>query len=138
MKKLHCFILFFSLTAFLGCGGKYPLTGKVTFSDDGSPIPECIVFFVKDTFLAQGNVIKADGTYLVGSTGLKDGLPPGEYQVYIAGAQNVTTTPQGENIYTSQIDDKYRSVETSGLAFTVDGKKRRFDIQLDRAPQTGK
>ncbi len=119
----------------LGCSNKQSLGGRVTFSDDGSPVPACTIFFTTDSHVAQGNVIKPDGTYVVGSTGLKDGIPYGEYQVYIVGGESVTQGKNGENVYSSDIDPKYRKPETSGLTFVADGKTRKFDIVLDRKKQ---
>jgi len=121
----------------LGCSDNLPLGGKVTFSDDGSPVTTGAVFFTTPTFEAQGS-IKSDGTYVVGSTGLADGLPRGTYQVSIRGAEDVTTVEGADGSRTERrkalIDAKYQSAETSGLTFTVDGKTRKFDIPVDRAP----
>ena len=122
------------LIAFTGCSDKQSLKGKITFSDDGSPLPVGEITFATSTCIARGN-INADGSYAVGSTGKRDGIPKGEYQVYIVGAENVKVTfdkgVQKSN-RTPLIDAKYASAETSGLTFTADGTTRRFDIQVDR------
>ena len=108
-----------------GCGdGNYRLSGKVTFSDDGSPVPNGAIFFTDGKSRSQGG-IQSDGTYVVGTLAKTDGIPPGEYKVYFAG---VSTE---DNV--SLIDSKYHSADASGLTFTADGKKKTFDIQLDRA-----
>lgn len=139
MKACHLFpFIVFVLLLSVGCGDKQKLGGRVTFTDDGSPIEACTIIFDAGSHVAQGNVIKPDGTYVVGSTGLNDGIPYGEYRVYITGGQTVTEGKNGESIYTSEIDPKYRQAETSGLTFIADGKKKTFDIQLDRIPGGGK
>ena len=119
-----------------GCSDNLPLGGKVTFSDDGSPVPAGTVFFSTPTFEAQG-FIKSDGTYIVGSTGLADGIPKGTYGVSIRGAEDITMVEGADGSRSERrkalIDTKYQSPDTSGLTFTVDGKSRKFDIPVDRA-----
>ena len=120
--------------AFIGCSQNVPLSGKVTFSDDGSPVPFGNVFFMTPTTVAQAG-IREDGTYTVGSMKETDGMPRGEYKVYLVVEQLTTREVggQSENVYTSLIDSKHTNPETSGLTFTADGKTRTFDIQVDRS-----
>ena len=135
-----------SLTILLvvsGCSNKVPLGGTVTFSDDGAPLTQGAVFFQSETLQAQGG-IKPDGTYIVGTDKLTDGIPKGTYRVMLVGTEqiafkaNMVKDPSGKNIERKQetrtpvIDTKYGNVETSGLSFVVDGKKRKFDFQVDR------
>jgi len=135
-KLLILFVLVGILSVF-GCSGKKPLKGKITFSDDDSPLPVGAVFFETPTYSAGGNIEK-DGTYVVGSDALKDGLPKGTYAVVIRGAEDITIIhPPGGGMpmerRTPLIDRKYQNPDTSGLSFTVDGKTRKFDFQVDRA-----
>ena len=138
-----------SLTVLLvvsGCGNKVPLSGTVTFSDDGAPLVQGIVFFESATLTAQG-VIQPNGTYTVGTDKLTDGIPRDTYRVYLVGTEHIRSEPVGANevnpvtgeinqrtreIRTPIIDPKYANLETSGLTFTADGKTRTFDIQVDR------
>jgi len=120
----------------VGCSGKQPLSGTVTFSDDGTPVTAGAVFFETPTFNAQGS-IKSDGTYIVGSTGLTDGIPRGTYMVSIRGAEEIKSVmgPGGTMVdgpRRSLIDTKYQRADTSGLTFTVDGKTKKYDIKVDR------
>jgi hypothetical protein len=120
--------------ALVGCSQNVPLSGKVTFSDDGSPVTFGNVFFLTPTTVAQAGIRK-DGTYTVGSIKETDGMPRGEYQVYLV-VEEVRSSVRGgqsQNTYTSLIDPKYTNPETSGLVFIADGKKRTMDIQVDRA-----
>ena len=132
---LFAFVLV-GLVSIVGCSDKQPLGGTITFSDDGTPVPCGAIFFETPTFVAQGT-IKPNGTYEVGSTGLKDGIPKGTYSVSIRGAEDVTTVNGPNGMQTERrkalIDRKYQTPENSGLTFTVDGKTRKFDIQVDRA-----
>ena len=125
--------------ALLGCNSNHTLGGKVTFSDDGAPVPHGIVTFSTSQFQSVG-AIRSDGSYVVGTMKLDDGIPPGTYTVTVGGVEEVThteTLADGSTInhYRSMIDTKYESPATSGLTFTADGKTQKFDIQLDRAPK---
>ena len=119
-----------------GCS-KQQLTGTVTFSDDGSPVPAGAVYFTTPTFEAMGE-IKKDGTYTVSSTGKNDGIPKGKnYVVTIVGVDEVELrhATDGRIIgerRTPLIDPKYTRKDTSDLTYTSDGKTKRFDIQVDR------
>ncbi|MDR1960474.1 MAG: hypothetical protein LBQ54_15800 [Planctomycetaceae bacterium] len=129
MGLLICFCLGVS-----GCNhGKVPLKGKVTFSDDGSPLPTGIVIFSTPTFQARGE-IQPDGTFRVSSTGENDGLPPGEYDVNIV---NASIAKEGSNSDKPEgwillVDEKYDSARTSGLKLKVDSKTRNYDLVVDR------
>ena len=120
--------------AFVGCSQNIPLSGKVTFADDGSPVTLGKVFFMTPTTVAQAG-IREDGTYTVGSMKETDGMPKGTYQVYLVVEQLSTREMggQSENVYTSLIDSKYTNPETSGLTFNADGKTKTFDIKVERA-----
>lgn len=132
---IHITLLFCLLFSF-GCSGKVPLSGTVTFSDDGSPVPCGAVFLETETFQAMGS-IKNDGTYVVGSTGLDDGIPKGTYKVSIRGAESTTMVkgPGGTQVERRKalIDPKYQNPDSSGLSLTVDGKSKTFDLKVDRA-----
>ena len=131
-----------------GCGkGLVPLKGKVTFSDDGSPVPAGVILFDDGTNAAHGSIQK-DGTYTVGSFKTNDGLPKGTYQLTITGAVEITVTetpmpamPRGvqssmplppTSTVTPLIDPKYEKKSTSGLTFVADGTQKEFNIQVDR------
>ncbi|MGL4943384.1 MAG: hypothetical protein ACRC46_09365 [Thermoguttaceae bacterium] len=113
------------LCVVIGCGSKFkPLGGKVTF-EDGKPLHCGYVVFVNGGFQSTGD-IQADGTYTVGTLDMKDGIPPGDYQVYITGAGE--TKDSGG--YTSFINKKFESTETSGLTCKVPVDGNTFDIKV--------
>ncbi len=136
MKTLSfILVVLATMLLFVGCSGQYPLSGTVTYSDDGSPVPVGTVLFATPTEISQAN-INPDGTYTVGTYGKNDGLPPGNYSVGVVGVEKVEQKEvRGvmEQIHTSLIDPKYQVPENSGLNFNADGKTKTFDIQLDRA-----
>lgn len=127
----NCIPLLFVLLLLSGCGNNVKLRGKVTFADD-TPLTVGTVCFQNGAFLARG-FLQPDGSYVVGSLTEVDGLPPGSYRVYIAGAQRVIGEDKDElPIYESLIDEKYARPETSGLTLKVESSQRRFDIRVDK------
>lgn len=120
------------LATVAGCGDGKPLGGKVTFSDDGSPLTTGTVCFTDGKNFSRGE-IKPDGTYTVRSEGKKDGIKPGNYRVYILGAESIVSDASGNDVVTPLIATKFTSVDTSGLTFNADGKTRQFDIKVDKA-----
>lgn len=114
-----------------GCGtGKQKLHGTVTFSDDGSPLTYGVVCFTDGLNFSRGE-LKNDGSYAVATLGNKDGIPKGEYRVYI---QNAVTVDENGNPepFKRSIAERFTSEDTSGLTFTADGKTFRYDIKVDR------
>lgn len=141
MKYRRLFLSFTLLLFAIGCNGKVPLTGTVTFSEDGAPLTKGAVFFQSATVLAQGP-LKPDGTFQVGTDEADDGLPRGSYQVFLVGTEEIkvaasairgTTGPGTREIRTPVIDEKYATAETSGLSIVVDGKTKVYDIKVERA-----
>jgi hypothetical protein len=132
MKNTLFCLIFTSLLIFAGCGNNHVgLSGKVTFTD-GTPLTVGEVCFVTDTFAAYGT-LKNDGTYVVGSISENDGLPKGNYHVYIAGAIKVNAEETE-----SLIDEKYGNRETSGLTVEVPTPNGKFDITVEPNPKTKK
>ena len=132
MKKLCVLLLMSLLSPLVGCGGHVGLEGKVTYSDDGSPLTVGTVVFKKGSRISQGD-LRADGTYTIGSLADEDGLPPGEYLVYVYGAEKILVPASGSGPAVTEplIDPKYFNVETSGLSIEVK-RKTQFDFQVDR------
>ncbi|MGL4943310.1 MAG: hypothetical protein ACRC46_08980 [Thermoguttaceae bacterium] len=135
-----CLLVAFGLLL-SGCSKNVSMGGKVTFSDDGSPLSVGTVCFESATFLARGE-IKPDGTYVIGSLSEKDGLPAGTYKVCIAGAAKEIgktqidslsgTQMEGMPIYEPLIDEKFAKAATSGIEITVDNKTKSLDFKVDR------
>ena len=95
---------------FSGCGsGNVPLTGTVTFSDDGSPLTVGTVSFEGSRVRASG-ALDAKGKYIVGTEKERDGIPPGTYKIALIGA--------GRTEGAMQVMDP-RGQMTSGMALFV-------------------
>lgn len=117
-----------------GCGdaGLVKVRGKVTFSDDGSPLTRGVVCFDNDKTMARGT-IRSDGTYAIGQGDDGRGIAPGSYKVSIFFAHEMI--PGGtlhEPLFRELIDKKYSSKDASGLEIVADPSKTQFDIEVDR------
>ena len=128
------YALLFLLLLLSGCSENVSLTGKVSFSDDKTPLTKGTVIFENDQFVAKGDV-SADGTYVVGSYSQKDGIPKGTYQVYVTGT-SVESFVDGRDgqpvrVITYMVDPKFESPSRSGLVVDVD-KKTVYDFSVDR------
>lgn len=141
MKYLPVFVISFVFLLSVGCGKGYvPMGGKVTFSDDGTPLTKGTVCFEFGSEYARGP-LDDQGNYILGYNKPGSGLPRGEYKVYVVDAlvEDGTVETSGSTgtyarpTYKSLIDSKYSSGSTSGLTFTVDGKEKTFDFKVDRA-----
>ena len=133
--RLNIFYTLILLALLTGCGGNgnVPLKGTVTFIDDGTPLTQGTVAFRKDGKISRGS-IKEDGTFIVGTEKETDGLPPGNYQIYISGSEKqiVVDAEVGVYNYEPQISRKYENPETSGLSVEVNASMKTHDIQVDR------
>jgi len=114
----------------MGCGDKVVMRGKVTFSDDQSPLTAGQVSFQSDTILARGS-LKPDGTYVLGTDKEKDGLPKGTYRVSVDYAvEAVTGSPGPMGIPSTTMRPLIAPMEPKTVV--VDGKTKVYDIVVDR------
>ena len=131
-------MLSLSLLVLTGCnggvggsgGGKaVGLTGKVVFSNDGSPLSKGKVCLESSSLTASGE-LTSDGTFTLKA---KNGLPPGTYRVYITNAVEVVgQNASGDNIGMPLIAQKYMSSRTSGLTVDIDESTTEFELKVDR------
>jgi hypothetical protein len=133
--------LFVTITIISGCGQNVPLSGRITFSDTGEPLPLGTIGFTDGKIQARSD-IDADGKYTLGFLSAGDGLPKGEYKIYIQAVRvEMQTGPDTDGDGQPDIIDrkeipliaqKYASPESSGLTFTADGKTKTFDITVEK------
>jgi hypothetical protein len=120
-----------------GCGSrKYPVTGKVVFKDDGSPLPGGVVVFSPAdpaNLVGARGYVELDGTFELSTDRPGDGSLAGRYQVLVRGP-----SPGGgeDNPLRNRplIDPKYSSFETSGIELEVKPGKNHFTIEVERPP----
>jgi len=155
LKNYKHYVILIALIGILGCSQNVKFGGRVTYSDDGSPLTTGVVCFESSSFLARGE-LDQEGRYDMGSVNLKDGIPKGEYRVYISGADAVETVElvhasgqanhivnpgtsgtMGGRTLTPLIAPKFTAGKTSGISVTIDGSSKKFDFQVDR-PQPQK
>ena len=128
--KISLIITLLFAVVCIGCSDHVGLSGKVVFSDDGSPVPRGTVMFATPTFQAKGD-INPDGTFTMGSYSATDGLPPGTYTVAIIGAN--TSTGDDGTYYL--LDPKWTSPSTSEYTVEVQKTTRNLVIEVDRNPR---
>ena len=129
---LGLFLLLFVVLP--GChSGKVALSGKVTFSDDDSPVPVGTICFERSDGKMGRAEIQPDGTYRAGFDSNADGLPKGSYSIYLTGVVGPGgSDASGMDSSVPLIDMKYSVASTSGLKFEADGKTSKFDFSVDR------
>ena len=133
-----CLVVISATMLGTGCSnGNVSFGGKVTFSDDDSPLTLGTVCFESPTFLGRGE-LNQDGKYDLGSLSTSDGIPKGTYKVYVTGAAKGGMSDKGSPILIPIIDPKYVAASTSGLSVTIDGKSKSFDIKVDRYKEPAK
>ena len=145
MRSLLFAILLCLVVVFAGCSKNKQVKGKVLLTD-GTPVARGHVVFTNDVFSANGE-IKGDGSYVMGSLKANDGLPPGEYTVYITGATQMGKSVEFQTLgpggkmqkstipsLTPVIAEKYTSAETSDIKCKVE-KSMTFDIKVEPAGQ---
>ena len=141
MKNLLRFIPLFFLGCLVGCSGNIPVSGRVVFSDDESPVPVGYICFDSGRSVSRGQ-IKPDGTYVMGTAKTADGVPPGQYDVYfisteavVGESDNTGESGQGEPVYMSFLDEKYMSASQSGLTANIEGPTKNLEFKVDRNPK---
>lgn len=138
-KIMRFFFIISVAVLSIGCNGKnVPLSGIVTFSDDGSPLTVGSVVFETDTHQARGQ-LQSDGRYTMGFVGESDGLPPDTYRVYVHGADipDPTVPNRGDGVpYIPLIDAKFAGGRSSGITVDVDKTAKTFDFSVDPDPKT--
>ncbi|MDO5553946.1 MAG: hypothetical protein Q4G68_09295 [Planctomycetia bacterium] len=135
-------------TVCLGCSQNVKVNGKVTFADDDSPLT-CGSIVFDDGKVSSKAQLNEDGTYKLGFEKEGNGIPKGEYDVYIIGAMDkipirvtaeknmLSNLPEDEEGMDSfkmipLIAEKYQSGKTSGLHVTIDGSSQQFDFTVER------
>ena len=128
-NRLFALFLVPTLFVFTGCGDP-SVSGTVTFSD-GTPLSMGTVCFEKEgeNFVGYGE-LRSNGVYSMGKARDGEGLPPGDYLVYVRGAIRQEMGPTGPYSI-PLISEKYTSPTSSGLACQVKGKTV-FNFQVSK------
>ena len=132
MKKYTILFCLLICLVVVGCSRNKTLTGKVTFTD-GKPATCGIVIFQTDNFISKGEIM-SDGSYTMSSAKENDGIPPGDYKVYVSG---ITKTGKGSAtlLPVPLCAPKFEKPHTSGLTCTIPAPENKFDIVLEPHPK---
>ena len=132
MRSRSLFFLLFTvlIIAFPGCSDKVKVRGKITFSDDQSPLTIGQVRFQSTTMQARG-VLKSDGSYALGTVSEKDGIPKGTYTVAIVDAHDLIVPPSSGGALPMPVMKPL--IAPFEETVVVDGKQKVFNFVVDRA-----
>jgi hypothetical protein len=142
------FALGAGLTVLTGCGDDvgppdkpYPVRGKVTYKEDGSPVTKGTIWFVYESGPAKEGggfsnyeprgQIQPDGTYQLSTAGENDGAPIGTYKVFIQEPTVEGTEGQGDQVE-HIVKEPYRTRETTPLTAEVKSGSNTIDIQVEK------
>jgi hypothetical protein len=142
--KLKCFAAIL-IMLLIGCNRNVQMSGTVTFSDNGEPLEIGTVVFNGSTIQASGQLTKG-GKYTLGSLNANDGIPKGEYTVFVEKANQYVDTDVLDEEATSEgntskvyikkiiplIHTKHTNTNTSELKIKVDGSSKTFDFKVER------
>ncbi len=116
-----------------GCGSglrTHPVEGTVT-TPEGTPLAGVQVIWQRiDQPLMCTAITDESGRYRVGTRRPADGAPPGRYRVKLVEPQagDIDAAPA------ERVPPRYRNLESSGLEWTVEAGRNRFDIRLESPP----
>lgn len=115
-----------------GCfhSGFYPVAGRVV-DPQGQPIAELegwqIIFSQEDGISSSEGELGADGTFQAFTLRPRDGVPPGQYRVYIP-----RRYLDPETVAPAILDPIYERPETSPLRATVAAQRNYFEFRVER------
>lgn len=135
-SKLRSTLLILTLSTCLGCGGSgypapVPVSGKITVS--GKPVAGGTIHFTpvdSKKSLPGFAEIQKDGSYVATTTKAKDGLTPGDFNVWFDPPADGNKGTGGEG----PIPQAYLTPGTSGLTKTIDAKGGAADFDLKPSP----
>jgi hypothetical protein len=126
----NVWLLLITALALTGCGdrsgppGTIPVTGTVVYA--GRPLPDGSVHFAPDSGGGGGAARLANGSFRVH-------LVPGSYRIAVIsteGFEQVDPKTGGMLPGKSRIPGRYTTVETSGLAATIDAENDHVPLLL--------
>ncbi|MDR1958002.1 MAG: hypothetical protein LBQ54_02990 [Planctomycetaceae bacterium] len=136
MKKIFVVSLLWLTLCFAGCDGKAKISGTVKFFD-GTPVTQGSVVFDSGTESYFGTIRK-DGTYVTGGNQQVEGIPNGNYKVWLAQTETIENTldAKGEVVSyktTPTVAKKWTSPNTTELTFEVKpGGQKTFDLVVEK------
>lgn len=120
-----------------GCGDDgrfhtFPATGMVRFSD-GTPLPGGAILCESPHGLAARATIQPDGTFRLWTYEPDDGAVEGKHKVAIRPPYPEDFDPDGGGSPPQAIDDRFLTMESSGIEFDVTAAgPNQFAIEVTR------
>ncbi len=130
----RCCLLICVTVATLGCDGKYPVRGKVQFSD-GSPLAGGMVIFTDEKGETGGyGPLQPDGSFEITYDDPRDGLPKGTYGVSVRPPSPWSMTEEERRTAPPRggVALKYLQPETSEIKVVIDKQMTNLVIKLDK------
>jgi hypothetical protein len=143
MKHITILLLFCALSC-IGCSSGTKVSGKITFEEDGSPVSKGVIVFDALQQNSYAAKINADGSYISANKKQNQGIPPGNYKIWLAQTEQIENTygPAGETLVSKaipQIAKEYCSVKTTPLELEVkSGGAMTFDIVIKKPAEKKK
>jgi len=133
-------ILVGMLLTTIGCsgGGLHPIQGTVHFPN-GKPLKTGRVILEGGSpELGSWGIIHPDGSFVLGTYDIDDGVPAGKYRVYIQNAETLPPPNLGDRVFVPRplIHPKYTTAAQSGLEFEVPGETTQWEIVVDPPPKS--
>lgn len=134
----------FSLFFLAGCGSghpapTYPVTGKVVFSDDGTPLStggsilwESVPDEPRELPFNASGAIQADGTFELTTFEEGDGAVAGEHRVLVRPKRDASDWVERGIVPRPVIAPRFERYETSELRFTVKEEGNDFTVTVQR------
>jgi len=132
-RTVICLITLLMLLAGCNTSGLYPVTGTVVDAS-GKPIPgleksNYVMFAqVPDGISSSMGEIEADGSFRLFTNKPGDGVPPGDYYIYLPRKHR-----DPEKAMPQVIADKFENINQSGWTKTVEKKRNHFVLEVTPA-----
>jgi len=133
INRIALIVGILALVLIAGCGDKtYPVQGQLVF-EDNTPAKELAGFTVMFQSAEHKNsangIVKADGSFTVGTFKDNDGAMLGKQRVAITPPVILVDGPRPPLL----ISKKYGDFETSELAIDIKAETNKVTIKLERA-----
>ncbi|MDR3181353.1 MAG: hypothetical protein LBT89_00275 [Planctomycetaceae bacterium] len=129
MKHFIAITLLLALFA-AGCSDRILIKGTVSYEDDGLPVKHGIIHF--DSAVGSFSSTFTNGNYKTGGEKKVQGIPPGQYTVWLSNVHDSTE----EGGIVRRVSSEFCSRNSSPLTFEVKkGGPRRFDLKVTKPPE---
>jgi hypothetical protein len=134
MKNKFVLLMFCAVVCCAGCAkSNVPISGTVSF-EDGTPLEIGVLVFTNGTYQGRSN-LETGGKFTIGMLSEGDGLAPGQYKIYVSGAESVAPSPKGGmlKLYTPLVAPKFTSAGSTPIEMKIDKGNESLDIKIEKA-----